>query len=749
MPNFIRRSLLFLAVSSLLLPYYFAGTKSLAAISSCTATSNLNQVASGSSNTFLININNTSSNVIVWIRFTRPSSNFTLGNIIASGWTKNLTTSQITITNGILDVGMSRNFTLTSVVAANVNAVSADWVVEVSDDPSGANPTSCTGSLGVQIGNPVVAPQISNVAVSNITSSSAIVSWTTDIATTSRVDYGLTSSYGSNVSDGTLVTNHSLNLTGLLESTGYHYQVTSADASNNSASSGDNTFLTPAKPIIIPPSTPSKPSGSLPTTTTGPQANVNRPATGDTIAPTVSLLTDFSKFYKQTPVIQGTATDNVAVISIDFSTDAGVNWLPVESAAGLNSRQVSFSFTPENLPDGNYPIIVRATDSSGNIGVSETKTLVLDNVLPVIGPAIVSVGPQIVDPVNNTITAVKNVDQKITLSTIGGPISVSIVATEKTTKIKKTFTLSKNISTNLWSGILAFGAEGNYSLEASAVDGANNKTSRSLSDVIVNATSIVVAKDSSEPINNAKVTLYSYDDETASWVVWDAASFGEQNPQNTNQKGEFNFYLPEGKYYLKVKAPMFSDLTTQIFVLNEGTNLSTNLPLNKLASVKLGSFVLSLPDLGFSDYKITFNHQTQGTKANSLLGQDLPDFALPSTSGDTVHSVDLLGKNSLITFVNTWDPRVEEQISQLEALSKNNNFNVVKISVLEPIEKLKAYKKIAGYNGDFLADETGSTLTTFNPSGLPYNIFVSRSGKVKNIINGVLTSESLIYNLEN
>jgi hypothetical protein len=100
--------------------------------------------------------------------------------------------------------------------------------------------------------NPVY-PTISNVAVSGITASSAMITWTTDQPGDSLVEYGLTTAYGNSVKDTILFTNHQIILTGLSLSTTYHFRVSSANANGFSSSSGDYTFRTlgPQSPIVL------------------------------------------------------------------------------------------------------------------------------------------------------------------------------------------------------------------------------------------------------------------------------------------------------------------------------------------------------------------------------------------------------------------------------------------------------------------------------------------------------------------
>jgi hypothetical protein len=89
------------------------------------------------------------------------------------------------------------------------------------------------------------APTISLVTSSGITTTSATITWSTSEAATTQVKYGLTEEYDSTTPEVTsLVTSHSVDLTGLKAGKTYHYQVISKDAANNQAVWVDATFTT-------------------------------------------------------------------------------------------------------------------------------------------------------------------------------------------------------------------------------------------------------------------------------------------------------------------------------------------------------------------------------------------------------------------------------------------------------------------------------------------------------------------------
>jgi hypothetical protein len=86
-------------------------------------------------------------------------------------------------------------------------------------------------------------PNLFNIEASNITYTSATITWQTNENSTSQVRWGLTNQYGNTSTlNSNMVTNHSVNITGLQANRAYHYQVLSRDAAGNLATSEDQTF---------------------------------------------------------------------------------------------------------------------------------------------------------------------------------------------------------------------------------------------------------------------------------------------------------------------------------------------------------------------------------------------------------------------------------------------------------------------------------------------------------------------------
>lgn len=98
---------------------------------------------------------------------------------------------------------------------------------------------------------------LGGVAVSNVTGSSATISWTTDEPATSYVELGEGTTVGAVRGNGAFATSHSVTLTELIPSTTYSFRVRSSDRMRNVRLSSLQTFATsnplaPPAPTIVP-----------------------------------------------------------------------------------------------------------------------------------------------------------------------------------------------------------------------------------------------------------------------------------------------------------------------------------------------------------------------------------------------------------------------------------------------------------------------------------------------------------------
>ena len=155
------------------------------------------------------------------------------------------TSSDVAVTNATVAnfTGSSTSFTFdvmpsaAGVVTVTVPADVASSTASSTPGNQASNTLTFTSTLGETLA-------ISNVAVSDIGTSSATVSWNTDVGATGQVFYGTTTSYGSaSALNASATTTHSIALANLTEATTYHFQVESTNGSTT-ATSSDQVFVT-------------------------------------------------------------------------------------------------------------------------------------------------------------------------------------------------------------------------------------------------------------------------------------------------------------------------------------------------------------------------------------------------------------------------------------------------------------------------------------------------------------------------
>ncbi|HCC22374.1 hypothetical protein A2480_04645 [Candidatus Uhrbacteria bacterium RIFOXYC2_FULL_47_19] len=118
-----------------------------------------------------------------------------------------------------------------------------------SEDPTDLETASADNVFITPSGSP---PVISGISTSDITAGSATILWSTDVSSSSLVDYGPTVAYGSDQSNVSAVLAHSLVIPGLNACTTYHYRVRSGHACATETVSVDQSFTTTAlaMPVI-------------------------------------------------------------------------------------------------------------------------------------------------------------------------------------------------------------------------------------------------------------------------------------------------------------------------------------------------------------------------------------------------------------------------------------------------------------------------------------------------------------------
>ncbi len=194
---------------------------------------------------------------------------------------------------------------------------------------------------------PAVGPTISNVVVLDRTSSSARVTWTTDVPATTQVEYGQTSSYGFTTPvDSTLVTSHSAPISGLDPETTYHYRVISKDGAGNTTRSPDFVFSTAGVSTL--------------------SCHITAPAAGATVSGPITVSAD--------------ASSTASVSGVQFKL-GGAN-------LGAEDTSPPYAVTWDTRTAANGPATLTAIarDPTGNSLTSAPVAVTVSNTAPTVPP---------------------------------------------------------------------------------------------------------------------------------------------------------------------------------------------------------------------------------------------------------------------------------------------------------------------------------------------------------------------------
>ncbi len=198
---------------------------------------------------------------------------------------------------------------------------------------------------GCNIGEVTPPIIISSIQVSNITATSATISFTTSEQATTRIDYAdndyytAHSSYNQAEVTGDYVTSRSVTLSGLSPATSYHYRISVTDQDSNTSTASDHTFTT-------------QDQGSDAPVISNPVPSLFSTLAAGTTSTTLSV-----------------ATDEAAVCKYSTTANTPYDAIP-NTFAGAAATQHETTLT--GLAGGNtYAYYIRCQDTSGNANSSD------------------------------------------------------------------------------------------------------------------------------------------------------------------------------------------------------------------------------------------------------------------------------------------------------------------------------------------------------------------------------------------
>jgi len=396
-----------------------------------------------------------------------------------------------------------------------------------------------------------IPPVISNVsAVPTI--SAVTITWNTNKSSDSQVAYGLTYQLGSIISNVNNVVNHSVGFGGLEPNTKYYYVVRSAGPATSQTSSELLNFTT------LKDSTPPANVGVFNAVAGDSSVELlwTNPADADFAGVVVRSNTTGYPTNKDegTLIYQGTGTsfkqtgltNGVIVYYTIFTYDTSGNY----STGALKNAT---PYSGESKPPDVEIVVEPPTTNAG--GTADYVLKNSDFILSIAGGKI-----QIPSGSNINTLVGKNLSISLDNQRLIKPAASAIVSFNN----NQVF-LSLNSNTQKWTTELTVPNQaGQYPIEVYLTyqDKTVSKTSWNLNVLLYGQVYETLDNGEKKPVSGAKVSLLT------SPTLWPAESYGQTNPQITNEFGSFGYLVPPGNYILKIEKDGYHTQETGYFLSN-------------------------------------------------------------------------------------------------------------------------------------------------------------------------------------
>lgn len=292
--------------------------------------------------------------LLTWLDGRNGSS---FGNLSWNGSTLSFSVSVGSGANGI-EAMLPVTFGSASLTGLTRGGTAVPYRVEIIKGVAYAMFAAAAGSYQASYGTDTTPPVISGIAAS-ATDSTAAITWTTNEAATSRVDYG-TSPGDLSLSATTpgLSSSHEVTLTGLSSGVTYYYRVSSVDAANNpsSAPTTPASFTTTAPPPLGCPCT-IWPASTVPGTES--HNDPNDVELGVKFRTTVDGVISGIRFYKgplNTGVHIGTlwTASGVPLATVTFTDETASGWQQMMFDAPVPVTANTVYVASYHAPNGGY-----------------------------------------------------------------------------------------------------------------------------------------------------------------------------------------------------------------------------------------------------------------------------------------------------------------------------------------------------------------------------------------------------------
>ena len=126
-----------------------------------------------------------------------------------------------------------------------------------------------------------------------------------------------------------------------------------------------------------------------------------------------------------------------------------------------------------------------------------------------------------------------------------------------------------------------------------------------------------------------------------------------------------------------------------------------------------------------------------------------PDFALKTSTGETVRLLDLRGQAVLVNLWATWCPPCRAEMQSIEKMYqqyKDDDFTVLAVNMTyqDDPAAVMPFIREQGLTFPVLLDETAEMANAYQLRSLPSSYFIRRDGVINEVVIGGPMSEALL-----